>query len=318
MRPSWRIRRRSESASQQFAFLRGSDPDLYRAFAELAIRISHNNGAIGMVYPRQLLAAKGSELYRKALFPAAAIIADFGRNRSGWMFPDAEHRYTIVALAAVKDGSATIDQAGPVTNEKAWSALPDIRTQWQYVDLKRFSEGAELPLFDDERGPKLFETMIVNGQPFSEPLDGVLFRPWAPIHATNDRKNGLLQEPGRGARGWPVYGGRNFYLWEPEVGEAAFVMDPRLGLEVLQRKRLRLRVWKAPRRRYWMIRVRYRLIAVQFCFSRWCPKRRQQNVHCLPCPPGTVLLQSSANAHSDRRLRARYCSPTCGALVASL
>ena len=102
-----------------FAFSRGGDPDLYRAFAELAIRISRVDGAIGMVYPRMLLAADGSKLYRTALFPQARIVADFALNRRGWIFPDAHPQYTIVALAAGKGGTGEVAQAGPAVDESA-------------------------------------------------------------------------------------------------------------------------------------------------------------------------------------------------------
>lgn len=232
-----------ELIRSNFAFMRGSDPDLYRAFAELAIRISRPRGAIGMVYPRMLLAADGSKLYRTSLFPQARIVADFALNRGGWIFPDAEHRYTIVALSARKDGSGTIAQAGPAVNEKRWSMLPDIRTHWRYAELERFSDGVELPLLEDEREQALYTKMMHTGQPFSAEITGARFRPWAPIHETNDRKSGLLRVRGRGISGWPVYGGLNFYLWEPEIGETEFVCDPRQGVAVLQRKRLRSRVW---------------------------------------------------------------------------
>lgn len=231
-----------------FTLSRGGDPDMYRSFAELALRLCRTGGAIGMVYPRQLLAAKGSMLYRKALFGQADVIADFGLNRGGWMFPDAEHRYTIVALAAQKTGGGAISQAGPVTEEKAWSALPSQRAQWELAELQRLSEGFELPLFDDERGPDLFHRMSATGQAFSAQVGAARFRPWAPIHATNDRKSGLLKDRASGAQGWPVYGGRNFYLWEPQNGEPEFVLDSVVGLDLLQRKRLRSEVWEGTSR----------------------------------------------------------------------
>lgn len=233
-----------ELIHSNFTLSRGSDPDLYRAFAELAVRISRKDGAIGMVYPRVLLAAQGSALYRKELFPRATIVADFALNRGGWMFPDAHPQYTIVALAARKDGGGHIDTAGPVVGEKAWSALPALRTHWQYTELEKASPGLEVPLIPDARYAQLFKKMIAIGQQFSAPVSSVTFRPWAPIHATNDRKSGLLQQRGRGVRGWPVYGGRNFDLWTPEIGETDFVLDPKEGLAMLQRKRLRGDVWK--------------------------------------------------------------------------
>ena len=40
-----------------------------------------------------------------------------------------------------------------------------------------------------------------------------------------------------------MYSGRNFYFWEPEIGETEFVCGAKEGLELLQRKRVRGDVW---------------------------------------------------------------------------
>jgi phenylpyruvate tautomerase PptA (4-oxalocrotonate tautomerase family) len=48
---------------------------------------------------------------------------------------------------------------------------------------------------------------------------------------------------------WPVYGGKSFDLWEPELwkrdGELGFVLEPEVGLAELQRKRQGSGVWRA-------------------------------------------------------------------------
>ena len=74
--------------------------------------------------------------------------------------------------------------------------------------------------------------------------------PGRELHVTNDRKSGLLKEPGTVAgEAWPVYGGKSFDLWEPELwkrdGELSFVLEPAIGLAELQRKRQRSDVWRA-------------------------------------------------------------------------
>lgn len=226
-----------------FSLARSGDPDLFRAFAELALTIARRSGAIGMVFPRTLLAADGMAPFRKRLFEEFAVIADFGLNSGGWIFADAEPRYTVVALAALKTGTNTITTGGPATNEAQWASIPTRRVTWALDDLEKASPGLEVPLIPDEAAAGLFHKMVKNGQPFSDPVDGVQFRPWRAFDATNDRKSGLLQPRDKDKKGWPVYGGRNFYLWEPECGETQFVLDRKAGIDALQRKRLRSDVW---------------------------------------------------------------------------
>lgn len=226
-----------------YLLARSGDPDLYRAFAELALNIARKGGGLGMVYPRTLLAADGTAPYRERLFAESTVTADFGLNTGGWIFEGAEQRYTIVALSARFDNGGVINIAGPAVNEKEWSALPDIRTRWSFSELKMVSPGLEVPLMPNIKSAQLFRMMIANGQPFSAPLSGVQFRPWRAFDATNDRKNGLLKDRSKGAKGWPVIGGRNFYLWQPDIGETEFVLDEKAGIAALQRKRQRSEVW---------------------------------------------------------------------------
>ncbi len=223
---------------EAFTLQRGGDPDLYKAFAELALRLSRAGGAIGMVYPRTLLANYGLAPFRERLFPIAEITADFATNTGGWVFPEAEPRYTIVALAARKTRRSGLREAGPVVGQKAWSAMPDARIEWSLDDLRKASSGLEVPLIPDERSAVLFRRVVREGRRFDATLDRARFTPWAPLHGTNDRKSGLLREKGSG---WPVYGGDNFTLWDPERGKPPFVLSERKGIEVLQRKRLRSR-----------------------------------------------------------------------------
>lgn len=224
---------------------RSGDPDLYRAFAEVALRLSREGGAIGMVFPRTLLSGDGMAPYRAAIFPISETTLDFGLNKGGWIFAGAEQRYTIVALALRRNSSGLIHSAGPVVSEKEWSAMPDTRITWTVEELRKASEGLEIPLIPDKDAAKLFRKIVANGQRFDATIDGVHFRPWRPIDATMDRQSGLLKEKGEG---WPVYAGDNFNLWTPEVGEPPFVLEEEKGIAFLQSKRLKSPVWRGRRR----------------------------------------------------------------------
>jgi len=232
-----------EIVRSNYVLARSGDPDLYRAFAELALNVVREQGAIGMVYPRTLLGADGTAPYRARLFSEMSVTADFALNSGGWVFEDAEPRYTVVALAGIRDAGRVLDTAGPAVSEVAWERLPVQRVRWTYEELEKASPGLEVPLSSDRESAELFHKVVVAGQPFEVPVNGVQFRPWTPIHATNDRKSGALKERTPKSRGWPVLGGRNFYLWEPDIGESEFVLDEKLGIDMLQRKRQRSDVW---------------------------------------------------------------------------
>jgi hypothetical protein len=232
-----------EIVRANYTLARSGDPDLYRAFAELALNIVRPDGAMGMVYPRTLLSADGTAPFRERLLKEMSATVDFALNSGGWVFASAEPRYTIVALAGIKDEGGVLESAGPATSERDWSRLPSQRIRWTYDELKKASPGLEVPLNADQESAKLFHKIVVNGQPFESPLDSVQFRPWRPIDATQDRKSGVLKERSAKSKGWPVVGGRNFNLWEPDLGETDFVLDQKNGIEMLQRKRQRSDVW---------------------------------------------------------------------------
>src|SRR5262249_50011947 len=73
------------------------DPDTYKAFSwrfsELSVR---PGGRIGVVLPRSAWAAKGSTVWRmKVLTETHIDDLTFLLNTGGWVFADAEPRYTI-------------------------------------------------------------------------------------------------------------------------------------------------------------------------------------------------------------------------------
>jgi hypothetical protein len=216
--------------------------DLYKLFAERAIALCRSGGALGMVFPRTLVAGKSAAGFRARLFPGAETIVEVATNTGGWLFPDAEPRYTVAALSSVVNGAGLVRASGPALNLYDWSVLPGRRTSWEVDELQRASHGLEVPLISDADAAALFRKMSANGRPFSEPCGAARFVPWIEFNATTDRESGLLRESGTG---WPVVKGENFDLWRPEIGKAPFALDPEIGLAALQGTRLRSPVWKS-------------------------------------------------------------------------
>jgi len=85
----------------KYTLSRSGDPDLYKAFAERFLDLVREGGHLGVVLPRSAFAGDGTTPFRERLFGSAgATSLDVLLNSAGWVFPDAEHRYTIVLLAS--------------------------------------------------------------------------------------------------------------------------------------------------------------------------------------------------------------------------
>ena len=137
------------------------DPDLYKAFCWRFWRLSSvDGGYIGVVLPRSALAAKGSTDFRRTMFSEAADVAvTMLTNRAGWVFDEAEHRYTI-GLVCAKHGKAegkSIHLRGPYT------ALSDFRASasknpesFMYSEISQWNDTISLPLLPRSDSAKVF------------------------------------------------------------------------------------------------------------------------------------------------------------------
>ena len=256
--------------------------DLYKIFAERALALCRQKGALGMVFPRTLFSGKSSSGFREQLFPESETTVDFGINGGGWIFQDAEPRYTVAALAALKNEAGLVHAAGPALNLRDWRSLPDRRTTWAIAELRLASDGLEVPLIPDAQAATLFRKMVANGQPFSDVSDGARFVPWIEFNATTDRESGLLKETGKG---WPVVKGENFDLWAPELGNPPFVLDPKKGLAALQATRLRSPVWKG------------------------CPPKVMNDLATLPPSQAHILFRDATRPNDSRTVRVALVPP---------
>ena len=101
---SARIRKALTSGA--FPGMGTGDPDFYKAFAWRFWNLSVNDGGrIGVVLPRSAFAAKGSELFRKAMFAnAASVDLTMLLNNRQWVFDEVHPQYTI-CLAAIMRGT---------------------------------------------------------------------------------------------------------------------------------------------------------------------------------------------------------------------
>jgi hypothetical protein len=237
-----------------YVLTRSGDPDLYKAFAERFLSLVRNGGRLGVVLPRSAFAGDGTTPFRERLFGVASIVnLDVLLNTGGWVFPDAEPRYTLMLVAAglgdVKNRDLSVSPV--IARRKDFERVDDERVDWTLEELRTALPDLAVPLLPSHRLATIFKRLVTSHPRFDSGKGGWRAVPWAEFHGTKDRKSGLLKEPGQvTGEWWPVYGGKSFDLWQPELwkrgeGELQFVLEPDVGLTELQAKRQRSSVWKA-------------------------------------------------------------------------
>ena len=100
------------------------DPDLYKYFCQRYRSLVRPDGAIGVVLPRSICVAEGSEGFREWLYTEmTAERIDTLVNRGCWMF-DSEPRYSVALVVAQRRQPATdhaVALLGTANSEEAWT-----------------------------------------------------------------------------------------------------------------------------------------------------------------------------------------------------
>jgi hypothetical protein len=219
------------------------DPDLYKAFCWRFWELLAESGATGVVVPRSALGAKGSGDFRRAIFELASDIRiTMVHNKAGWVFPEAEHRYTIGLLAFAKnaEGSDRLELRGTFNDLASFrkgGGMPGHR--FSFENLSGWTDTCALPLLPDERSLEIFATMREHPRLDLDDGRSWMVRANRELDATNDR--GLFDVDSRDCPDgyWPVYKGASFDLWRPDTGNYYGWADPDRVLPALQEKRER-------------------------------------------------------------------------------
>ena len=137
------------------------DPDLYKAFCWRFWRLTTDDcGHIGVVLPRSALAAKGTAQFRQETFgQAAQVNVTMLMNRAGWVFEDAEHRYTIglVCIAHGTPAEKSILLRGPYASETAFrDGIRRPPAAFDGEDVLAWNDSASLPLLPDPDSAAVF------------------------------------------------------------------------------------------------------------------------------------------------------------------
>jgi hypothetical protein len=221
------------------------DPDLYKAFMWRFWNLAaQDGGRIGVVLPRSAFAAKGSEEFRKTMFAdAASVDLVMTLNRNGWVFDEAEHRYTIglVAIERGRPEGRSVSLRGPYADKNAFDegcgAAPALFTG---EEILSWNDSASLPLLPTADSLGVFAAL--RASPRLDLDDGVSWRarPDREMDATN-QKNLMIFDGDPPDDAWPVFKGESFELWQPDRGSDYYYawVEPEVATNWLFEKRLR-------------------------------------------------------------------------------
>ncbi|MBI2708821.1 MAG: hypothetical protein HYX34_03900 [Actinobacteria bacterium] len=217
-------------------------PDLYKAFSWRFWALIRQGGAIGVVLPRSALSATGSSEWRRTILNEGTFSSVTTTiNTAGWVFDDAEPRYTI-AFVALRKGrqDASIELRGPYASRGSYErSRRDEPLQIWGTDLLNWSAGAAFPLIPGRRAGEAFLRM--RATPRFDSAEGG-WRP-KPVQGDLNATQGKSQMVfGQSARDdlWPVYSGGSFNLWSPDNGPDSYYawIDPEIAIRVLQERRV--------------------------------------------------------------------------------
>ena len=219
-------------------------PDLYKAFVwRFWSLLNEGTGRMSVVLPRSVLASKGAADFRKAVFQSG-VVGDLTilLNSGGWVFDDAEHRYTIALVSIEKKepvSNTSLPVRGPWSSQVNYEmGMRNEAIRFELVDVLSWTATAALPLLPDECAAEAFAQL--RKAPNLD-LDGKMSwraRPYFELNATNDKKfMEVTNHPDKSW--WPVYKGASFDIWEPDTGKYYAWAIPEKMLKRLLSKRIR-------------------------------------------------------------------------------
>ncbi len=220
------------------------DPDLYKAFCWRFWNLSAKEGGrIGVVLPRNALAAEGSKMFRSAIFSEATRVdVTTLVNKGGWVFDDVTQKYTIGLLCVVhgKPKKESITLLGPYASKvKFLEGIEKEAAAFHSSDLLSWNDSAALPLLPTEESIGVFVQLRKSPRLDLNESGEWRVRPDRELDATNDRPLMDFNSEECPDGFWPVYKGKSFNLWTPDTGTYYAWADPEIVCQRLQTKRLR-------------------------------------------------------------------------------
>lgn len=218
-------------------------PDLYKAFSwRFWNLLRKEGGRLGIVLPRSLWFAKGSELFRKEVFKNGTVEdLTYLTNNKKWVFPEVHPQYTIVlsSLTKRKLENSQVALRGPFRNESDFEkGINGLPIRFKASEVLNWTDTASLPLLPSEQSADVFLRLRKSprldagfGDWNCRPIQGDL-------NATFDKNLFTFSEI-QPTGYWPVYKGASFDIWNPDTNEYYAWVNPERIMEHLQVKRKR-------------------------------------------------------------------------------
>ena len=199
------------------------DPDLYKAFSWRFIGVADSKGAIGVVMPRSLMNAKGSEDFRRNIFAGKRRVeVTTLQNKARWIF-DMEPRYTVVLLS-INDsfnGTPYLLLGGPFTSMKSY--LAGVKAgfpKFTFNEANNWNSSLSLPILPQTGSDEILRQF--GKHPWlSRPLrksDWIAI-PNTELHGTSDKWLMDLESEVCPKGSAAVFKGESFDIWDPDRGK---------------------------------------------------------------------------------------------------
>lgn len=227
-----------------YAGMGTGDPDLYKAFCwRFRVLTRDPGGSIGVVLPRSAWNAKGSHEFRLMMLRHTSPLSlTTVLNSAGWVFDEAEHRYTIT-LTAARNGEPvgpSVHLRGPFRSLDTFAqGVSEDATVFTADEVESWTDTASLPLLPAEGSLGVFVQMRKAPPVGLDDPASWRVRPHRELDATNDKKHMDVESSERPDGFWPVYKGASFDLWQPDTGTYYGWADPDVIVPHLHAKRRR-------------------------------------------------------------------------------
>lgn len=221
------------------------DPDLYKAFCwRFWSLVVPEGGRIAVVLPRSALCAKGSQEFRESVFSGSdPVNVTMLLNTGGWVFDEAEPRYTIglVAIHRAKPTGKSVRLLGPFASyDRFREASVLTPSEFEGSEVTGWTDSASLPLLPTEMSLEVFTQLRKSPKLGLDDSKSWRARPHTELHATNDKSLMDLESKDCPKGFWPVFKGESFDLWDPDTGSEHYYAwaNPEVVIPVLETKRL--------------------------------------------------------------------------------
>jgi len=217
------------------------DPDLYKAFCwRFWNLISAQGGRVGVVLPRSAWSAKGSTEFRiEVLHKAQPIDLTMLLNTGGWVFDEAEPRYTIglTAWQRCTPGGLNLSLRGPFPSFDRYAAgVTNPAAEFSGSEVMAWNDTASLPLLPTEESLGVFVQLRRSPRLDLNNIKTWRVRPHRELDATNDKHLMDVKSHECPMGFWPVFKGESFDIWEPDTGRYYAWADPQTVVPHLHKK----------------------------------------------------------------------------------